>query len=325
MNKKIKIILSVIGAVCLVTAAVFLGINLGKKDKPSIVCLGYAQYDWTLQVLDAHEKDFDVKYLLDSGVDLHSYQPSPADILAIKTADLFIYTGGESEEWVEDILIDVNVNSISLLECIENPYEEEIIDGMEDEEEENEEEEEEEEETEYDEHVWLSLQNAKVLVRIIADEICKLDKDNAADYDANADAYIEKLDGLDQQYQTVIENANRDTILFADRFPFRYLVEDYNLNYYAAFVGCSAETEASPATIAFLIEKVNELDLQCIVVLENTRCTFAEIIIRDSADKNQDVLTMNSLQSISKSNIINGISYLSVMESNLETLTQALT
>jgi zinc transport system substrate-binding protein len=245
---------------------------------------------------------------------------------------LFIYTGGESEEWVEDVLADKESKTrvICLLESIENPFEEEVVDGMQEEEEEDGEDEaeegEDEEEVEYDEHVWLSLKNAVVLVTEIKNKICEIDEKNADDYRANANGYIALLQALDTQYESAVNNpANtHNTVLFADRFPFRYMSEDYGFSYYGAFVGCSAETEASVETIAFLTVKVNELNISKILVLENTSCDFAQTIINSSTAKNQTVLEMNSLQSISKNNIKDGISYLSVMQKNLVALTQAL-
>jgi zinc transport system substrate-binding protein len=328
MVKKLKII-SVTAALCAVLASVCFALGCAKlgKDKTTIVCLGYAQYDWTMQILGDQKGRFEVKYLLDSGVDLHSYQASASDITIIKTADLLIYTGGESEEWVEKTLDGANENlkAVSLLEILSDPLEEEWIEGMQPEDEEEEEETEGEEETEYDEHVWLSIKNAKIFVTAITEKICEIDDANKDEYIANANSYKDKLTALDNKYSEAVAAKTTDTILFADRFPFLYLAKDYGINYYSAFHGCSTEVNASFDTIRFLVQKVNDLNLAVILTLENTQCGAIAQTVKDNSNaKNQRILTMNSLQSVTKQNMQDGLSYLSVMEANLETLKIAL-
>jgi zinc transport system substrate-binding protein len=316
---KIKKIMGFFAAVFLAVATITGLTACGKKkdnDKLSIVCLGYSQYDWTMQIVGEHKDNFTVRYLLDNGVDLHNYAPSPDDIILIKTADLLIYTGGESEEWVADVIDGASVNALSLLDSISNPREEEWVEGMQ---EENEEEGEGEEAGEYDEHIWLSVKNAKVLMGIIAMEICGLDAGNSADYIANANAYKGQLDILDEKYTAAAEAKTVDTILFADRFPFLYLAKDYRINYYAAFIGCSAETEATVQTIAFLTEKAAELPV--ILILENSKVGIAETVRNGGS---QPILTMNSLQSVTKQDISGGIHYIKIMEENLTVLQTAL-
>ena len=200
--------------------------------------------------------------------------------------------------------------------------EEESVEGMQAEEEE--EAEEGEEEPEYDEHVWLSLKNAKVLVENISDTIQAVDTKNAQSYKENALAYLEKLKQLDSQYEETVQNANVKTVVFGDRFPFRYLVDDYKLNYYAAFVGCSAETEASFETITFLAKKVDELGLNTILTIENSNHEIAENIKQNTEKKNQNILSMNSLQSVTNADLDGGFTYLKAMQDNLEVLKQAL-
>ncbi len=195
--------------------------------------------------------------LLDDGVDLHSYQPTAEDLEKIASCDLFIYVGGESDEWVEDALkskTNKNRVEINLMDALgDSVKEEEEVEGMQSEDEhEHEGEEAESEEPEQDEHIWLSLRNAEVCTQAIADQLKKLDPSNKTEYEDNATAYKEELTGLDKEYQDTVEHAKRKTLLFADRFPFRYLADDYGLKYYAAFKGCSAETEASFKTITFL-------------------------------------------------------------------------
>ena len=266
----------------------------------------------------------EVTMLLDNGVDLHSYQPTADDIIKISDCDLFIYVGGESDGWVEDALKEAankDMQVINLLDVLgEQVKEEEVVEGMEAEEEESED----EDEPEYDEHVWLSLKNAETLCNAITDALEEIDPANKDAYAANAASYLEKLAALDGEYQTVVDNAARKTVLFGDRFPFRYLVDDYGLSYYAAFVGCSAETEASFETISFLAGKVDELGLPCVLTIEGAQHKIAETIVQNSAAKNQSILTLDSMQSTTSADAANGTTYLSAMESNLDVLKQAL-
>ena len=180
------------------------------------------------------------------------------------------------------------------------------------------------EEAEYDEHVWLSLKNAQTLCSAISAVLQQIDPDNKDTYAANASAYIKKLSALDADYQTAVDAAARKTVLFGDRFPFRYLAEDYGLRYYAAFAGCSAESEASFETISFLAGKVDELNLPCVLTIEGVQHKIAETIVRNTAAKNQKVLTMDSMQSTTSKDAANGTTYLSVMERNLSVLKEAL-
>lgn len=179
-------------------------------------------------------------------------------------------------------------------------------------------------EEEADEHVWLSLKNAKTLVRAISDALQELDPDNKDTYAANTSAYIEKLSALDGAYQSAVDGAARKTVLFGDRFPFRYLVDDYGLSYYAAFAGCSAESEASFETVSFLAKKVDELKLPCVLTIEGKNHKIAETIVENTAEKNQKILTMDSMQSMTSEDVTNGTTYLSVMEQNLSVLKEAL-
>ena len=266
----------------------------------------------------------EVTMLLDNGVDLHSYQPTADDIIKISDCDLFIYVGGESDGWVEDALKEATnkeMQVINLLDVLgEQVKEEEVVEGMEAEEEESED----EDEPEYDEHVWLSLKNAETLCNAITDALEEIDPANKDAYATNAASYLEKLAALDGEYQTVVDNAARKTVLFGDRFPFRYLVDDYGLSYYAAFAGCSAETEASFETISFLAGKVDELRLPCVLTIEGAQHKIAETIVQNTAEKNQSILTLDSMQSTTSTDVANGTTYLSVMESNLDVLKQAL-
>ena len=302
--------------------------DTNQTDKLSIVTTIFPEYDWVREILGDKADNAEITMLLDNGVDLHSYQPTADDIVKISDCDLFIYVGGESDEWVEDALRNAanrNMKVINLLEVLGDSVKtEEIVEGMQEEEHEHEDAEEHEHEEEADEHVWLSLKNAKMLVRVISKTLQELDPDNKDIYAANADAYVKKLSALDAEYQAAVDAASNKTILFGDRFPFRYLVDDYGLRYYAAFVGCSTETEAGFETISFLAKRVDELKLPCVLTIEGAQHKIAETIVRNTTAKNQRVLTMDSMQSTTSKDVKNGTTYLSVMEKNLSVLKEVL-
>ena len=307
--------------------------DTNKTDKLSIVATIFPEYDWVREILGDKADNAEITMLLDNGVDLHSYQPTADDIVKISDCDLFIYVGGESDGWVEDALRNAanrNMKVINLLEILGDSVKtEEIVEGMQEEHEHedahaHDDAEEHEHEEEADEHVWLSLKNAKMLVKVISKALQELDPDNKDIYAANADAYVKKLSALDAEYQAAVDAASNKTILFGDRFPFRYLVDDYGLRYYAAFVGCSAETEAGFETISFLAKRVDEWKLPCVLTIEGAQHKIAETIVRNTTTKNQKVLTMDSMQSTTTQDVKNGTTYLSVMEKNLSVLKEAL-
>ena len=495
------------------------------EDKSlNIVCTIFPEYDWVKEILGSHAENDTITYLLDNGVDLHSYQPTTADMTKIAQCDLFIYVGGESDEWVEDALaeaVNPDMQVINLMEVMgdsakleelkegmqeeehdhehdhskevstfeddevqdrslsdwegewqsgyplaldgsldeafahkaksgsmtaqeykdyyikgyetdyddikiegnhitftkndgtvtESDYEytgyfiqdwstgtraamyrfeavdkesgtpvyiefndhmiapekaehfhirmsdesydaiedpenkwptffpaelspEEVSDalaghGHHDDDDENEEGEEhehhhEEGEEEYDEHVWLSLKNAKLLCAEITDKLCILDSDSTEDYKANLKSYAEQLDKLDSDFQALVDSASVKTLVFGDRFPFRYFVDDYGLDYYAAFVGCSAESEASFETIVFLAGKVNELGVSTVFTIENSDQKIAKTIVENTNDKNQNIAVLNSLQSVTSQQIADGVNYLSLMQENYDVLKENL-
>lgn len=335
-----------------------------KKSKESkntntitIVTTIFPEYDWTREIIGTQTANTELALLMNNGTDLHSYQPSIQDIAKISTADIFIYVGGESDGWVKDALKNVRNKKIITLNLMEllgdKVREEEIIEGMQAEEEEHhhehhndgeaehdgeghhhEDEEgeghenhhhhEDEEEIEYDEHVWLSLRNAKICCNAICEALCKSSPENATAYKTNLAAYSKKLDDLDSRFSKTVSTSEKKTVLFGDRFPFRYFVDDYSLNYYAAFVGCSAETEASFETIIFLAKKVDELGLNSVCQIESGTGKIARTIIQSSKNKNAAILTFDSMQSVNSTDIKNGTTYLSIMENNLEILKEAL-
>jgi hypothetical protein len=322
------------------------------KKKLSVVCTIFPEYDWVKEIIAGKEDKYEVTMLLDKGTDLHSYQPTADDIAKISACDLFIYVGGESDGWVDDALKESsnpNMQVINLMEVMgDSAKEEEVKEGMQAEEEHDHDHDGEaaehdhdhdkeanhdhdhdhdntdEAEIEYDEHVWLSLRNTKKLVAEIEKAVEKIDAENKQVYEENTSKYLSKLDELDKEYEKAVAEAKRKTVLFGDRFPFRYMVDDYGLDYYAAFVGCSAETEASFNTVVFLANKVDELNLPAVLTIEKSDQKIAKTIIENTKEKNQKIEVMNSLQSVTGDEAKNGTSYYSVMKDNLEVLKKAL-
>ena len=302
--------------------------NTNKTDKLSIVTTIFPEYDWVKEILGDTAENAEITMLLDSGVDLHSYQPTVDDIVKISDCDLFLYVGGESDGWVEDALKNApneDRTVINLLDVLgDSVKEEETVEGMQEEDHDHEDADGHEEEAEYDEHIWLSLKNAQVLVAAISEALQESDPARKDTYAANSEAYAVKLSALDADYQAAVDSATYKTLLFGDRFPFRYLADDYGLDYYAAFPGCSAETEASFETISFLAKKADELKLPCVLTIEGTQHKIAETVVQNTAQKNQQILTMDSMQAVTANDAASGVSYLSIMEKNLSVLKKAL-
>ena len=317
--------------------------------KFSVVCTIFPEYDWIRQLVGDKKDNYEITYLLDKGVDLHSYQPTAEDIAKIANCDLFVYVGGESDGWVNDALKESKNDKMQVVNLLEtlgkNVKPEEVVEGMQEEDEhdhdhdhddkdhddkdhdhddKDHDDKDHEEETEYDEHVWLSLRNATALVNTLAEKLQTIDPENKDYYATTAADYTAKLGDLDSRYLATIKKAKVKTVLFGDRFPFRYLVDDYGLKYYAAFVGCSAETEASFETVAFLAKKTDDLKLKNVLVIENSDQKIAKKIVETTKDKNQNIVVLNSMQSITNEDIANGATYLSIMESNLKALASAL-
>ena len=347
------------------------------SKKVSIVATIYPQYDWLQNILGEKADAVNLKLLIKNGTDLHSYKPSAQDIASIASADMVVFVGGESDEWIEKALEAtpkagrVQVNLMKVLG--DRVKEEEVVEGMQVEEETRDErretrEEELQEETrderhgsagsptetreeehhhehhdehteeaehhehhhhegevENDEHIWLSLKNAEILVKNLAESVAKLDTANAPIYKANAILYASKLHDLDWAYDSTVSYAPQKTILFGDRFPFRYLVDDYGIKYYAAFVGCSAESEASFETVAFLAGMMDSLSLPAIFTIDGSHSNVARAILNASKNsKNAPILTLNSMQSVTDEQVHSGINYLSIMQSNLDVLKKAL-
>lgn len=292
-------------------------------NKLKIVATIFPEYDWTREILGDRLEDVDLTLLLDNGTDLHSFQPAVKDIMKVSSCDLLIYVGGESDQWIEDALksaANPNMKTINLMETLKDFIkEEETVEGMQEKHHSHE-----EDEKEYDEHVWTSLRNASVAAEVIADTLAELDPENSDIYKQNLRSYQVELSSLDNEYQKTVDQSTHKTLLFADRFPFRYLVDDYGISYYAAFSGCSAESEASFKTITFLAEKVDELGLKEVFTIEKSDDRIAETVIENTRDKDQKVAVLNSMQSITSEEIADGTTYLSIMEDNLKVLKTAL-
>ena len=297
--------------VILMSAAVFAGCGNNTGSAPAdikVVTTIFPIYDWIREVAQ-DDVDINIDLLLDNGVDLHSFQPTAKDIMDISDCDLFIYVGGESDKWVDDTLTQANNKDMIVLDLMDilgdKAKEEELKEGMQGEEEEE-------------------AEDAALFTQKIAEALGKVDSQHAADFTANADTYIEKLDALDAQYQAAVDSASVKTLLFGDRFPFRYLTDDYGLDYYAAFIGCSAESEASFETITFLADKVDELGLKAIMQIETSDGKIAETIRDNTKTKDQVILTLDSMQAVTADRAANGETYLTIMESDLEVLKKAL-
>lgn len=310
--------------------------NTGDEgDKITVVTTIFPVADWTRTVVGDNPGNVEVIQLLDSGVDLHSFQPTAQDMKTIGEADAFIYVGGESDEWVEAALEEVGkpeMTSLNLMDVLDDKVvEEELVEGMEEEDHEHGDEhgdeeagEHSDEEGEADEHIWLSVKNAALLTEAVAKTLSTVDEANGQVYETNAAAYVKELEGLDKQFEEAVKAGSKDTLVFADRFPFRYLTEDYGLKYYAAFAGCSAETEASFETVRFLAGKTDELGLSRIIKIEGSDGKIAETVVQNTKAKDQKILTMNSMQSATSKDAAEGATYISYMEENLKVLKEAL-
>ena len=302
----------------------------GETKKLSIVTTIFPAYDWVKQVV-GDNKNVEISFLIDKGVDLHSYQASAADIAKITDSDLFVYVGGDSDDWAEDIIKEnPNLNYINMVDSIgEAALAEELVEGMQDEEEHdneseehaNEEGEHEDGEEEIDEHVWLSIKNAETIVSAIEAKLAEIDPDNKAEYEKNANDYLAKLDELDKEYKDTLSSIQNKTIIVGDRFPFRYLVNEYGIKYYAAFKGCDAGSEASFETVKFLANKMDELNMSDIFIIDGSKGDLAKTIVDNTKDKNAKVLVLDSMQSTKSSD---NASYLDIMKKNLEVLKEVL-
>ena len=272
-------------------------------------------------ILGEHENEVNLTYLLSNGNDMHSFQPSAEDIIKISSCDIFLYTGGESEYWVDDVLenaVNKNMRIINLIDILgSSAVEEELKEGMQSDEDCD-------EDKEYDEHTWLSLKNAEIFCDEIENALSAADPENSADYENNLNKYKSGLESLDEKFTVLFENMQEKTLIFADRFPFRYFTEDYGLDYYAAFLGCSADIEASFETVAFLSGKIDELGCNAVFELESSDGSVARAVVDNCKNKNCDMVKLNSIQSVRKKDIQDGTNYLSLMNENYNLINEHL-
>lgn len=301
----------------LVVLIILLGFLTGcnKNDNElTVVATNFPCYDFLRAV--TKDSKIKVEMLISPGSEIHDFEPTPGDILKIKNSKLFVYVGGESDEWLEDIISEIDPSKTKIVKLMDlvDVYEEEHVEGME-------EEHEPEEEEEYDEHVWTSPVNAKIIVEKLADEVIALDESNKETYIAARDSYIGELVDIDNSIREIVANSKRKEIIFGDRFPLRYFVEEYGLTYYAAFPGCAEQTEASAKTISFLINKVKEDKIPVVFHIELSNAKIAESI---SKETNAKVREFNSAHNISKKDFDSGITYVDIMKSNLLVLKEAL-
>ena len=286
--------------------------NAGSKGI-KVVCATAPLYDWARQITKDTDST-DLSLIIGNGTDLHSFQPSAADIVSIKNADVLVYVGGESDGWIRDALKET-ANKDQKVACLMDVLkdaivEEEIVEGMQGEGEEG---------PEYDEHVWLSLRLASKSCTAIEEAIASKATKDKERFKANLDAYTAKLSALDKQYEDMVKSARLDTMVVLDRYPFRYLAEDYKLKYSAAFVGCSAETEASFETVKFLSDKIKALDSKTVLTIEKSDGKIAKTVIETAGMSDVKVEVLDSMQSCGKD-----LDYLAVMTSNLAVLKDAL-
>lgn len=318
---------------CIILMMIFLtgcGSYAEDNGKPTIVCTIFPEYDWILNILGDEAEQYNIKLILDGTADIHSYQPTAADIAAIASCDLLIYVGGESDSWVGDALkgsINENVRAVRLLDCLGNrALEEEFVEGMQQGvfESGHQHDVNTSEDVEYDEHVWLSLKNAEIFVRECTLAIEQLSPDKSSVFESNAENYIKELQNLDSKFSELVQQSSINKLMFADRFAFRYMTSDYGLEYYAAFSGCSADAEAGFETVVYLADKLNEEKLPAVIILENSDTRLAEIIIENAEESDVLILSIDSMQSVSETQRENGYSYLTAMEKNLKILQMAL-
>lgn len=293
-----------------------------QEEGLSVVATIFPQYDFARQVMGSSD---DLTMLLRPGQEVHSYEPTPQDIIAIQNCDLFIYVGGESDAWIEDVLEGMDTSHMVILSLMDlvDPLEEDTDSVLENPEEHSHEDGEATHlhQEEYDEHVWTSPKNAMLITQAICDALCDIDPSNAQTYRQNTADYLEQLEGLDQDFREVISNAGRDTLIFGDRFPLLYFVREYGLNYYAAFPGCASETEPSAATVARLIDLFREEQVPVVYQIELSNGNIARSIADSSGAK---VETFYTCHNITRDDFNAGETYLSLMKCNVNSLKEAL-
>lgn len=310
MKKFFKLI-SLVLCLYLVTAVALTACGSSSKTQSSkinIVATNFPPYDFSRQIAGDNAN---VTMLLSPGAESHSYEPTPKDIVKIEESDVFVYIGGESDTWVENILSSIDTSKttvVKLMDCVE-PLQEETTDNTQS------------DTVEYDEHIWTSPKNAQKMVQTICDAVCKADESHKSDYEANTKNYIADLAALDKEFSDIVKTAKKDTVVFGDRFPFAYFTKEYGLKHFAAFPGCSSETEPSAATMAKLITEVKENNLSVVFYVEMSNQKVADTICESTGAKK---LLFHSCHNVSKDEMESGATYLSLMKQNAENLKTAL-
>jgi zinc transport system substrate-binding protein len=310
MNFKILYLLPILLAAVISLSGCSIPADESDTGGLNVVTTIFAPYDFVRQLSSG--TDTQVSMLLSPGTEVHSYDPTVQDIVSISECDLFIYTGGENDEWVEDILssLDKPVRTFKMMDHV-TKVEEEIKDGMQSL----------EDDTEWDEHVWTSPANVADISLALADELSELDAENASVYHNNLQSYLKELDSLDGEFREVVENAQHNTMIFADRFPVRYFTEEYGLDYFAAYPGCAADTEPSAGTLIFLINRVRDENIKAVFYIEMSDERIADTVCEATGTQK---LLFHSCHNISKDEFENGETYISIMRKNLENLKIAL-
>ena len=285
------------------------------NEKLNIITTIFPQYDFVRQI--AGDK-VNLHMLIPPGSESHTFEPTPKDIINIQNCDIFIYAGGENDEWVRNIISSINSNTkfISLIDDIIPPMEQQHIEGMQDTHEHSK-----EHHKEYDEHVWTSPVNAQIISKYICDTLCEMDEKNADYYKDNYASYSVKLGELDSKVKNILKDAKRNYIIFGDRFPIRYFTEQYGIKYYAAFPGCAAEVEPSPKTLIFLTDKIREENVPVVFYREFSNKKVATILSEETGAK---MLLFHSAHSITSEEFKNGITYIDIMTKNINNLAEAL-
>ena len=327
MGKKIKvIIISIIISLLIFYAIIQIGIKLN-PSKPKnnnsikIVTTIFPYYDFARAVVGNNEN---IHLLIKPGGEIHSYEPTPADIIEIQKADVFIYNGGENDAWVDEILKTIDTSNLTIIKMMD--YVEVIEEDSEFIYTENEEHHEHEhhhhdDEIGYDEHIWTSPKNSIKLVKIIYEKLISIDEKNKEIYETNSKNYIQEIEKIDNEIQQIVDNSKTKLLIFGDRFPFRYFVEQYGLKYRAAFSGCSSETEPSASTVAKLISEIKQNNIPVVLYIELSSKKVANTLAEETGTK---IMCLQSCQSISKEKFDNGKTYVSIMKENIETLKIAL-
>lgn len=306
-KNKILLIVLIIFSFVLISCS-----NQEKNGKYTIISTSFPGYDFARAIVK--DSDFEVKMLLKPGSEIHDYEPTPKDIIDIKNSDIFIYVGGESDSWIENILSDIDPDKTKIIRLMDlvDLVEEEFVEGMEDDT---------HSDAEWDEHVWTSPVKAITIINKLKEQIIKIDTDNKNLYESNSNLYIKELESIHNDILKVLENSKRKEIVFGDRFPLRYFTDEYGLSYVAAFSGCSEQSEASAKTISYLINKVKKDKIPVVFKIELSNGNIANTIAEETGSK---VLEFHSIHNITSKDFEDGITYVDLMRRNIEALKEAL-